>query len=916
MDSSKIRFLLFWCYSVLNASPGSTITVEDRLSIIKSIFYSKFWTTEVISRDIIIDNKIVTLRTDFEKVLQQYPSYDKEKSQNRSVFLFKVSKAMYTTLTCEFSDLIISTLYFFFECVSSCQNLKVNRVDSALEKDFTTLLKSRKKKCTNDFVIQFVGLKRFFVKMLYNLINFTRISVNLKSTDNSIIKYLMSINVFLNYLKHYYSGKSDDDDDDGRGKDVARVIDAKKTFTQMINLVERFRSKHCYDSNFFTFTKVIKEKINELPAKGDTFFGLVDKIFEPTLQKLKKSYTDELLVKTNSLGISRYATDMFDAKYILLEQIFEIDEFEFISFITVKWDKTTETWKSLREIYAEVETCGDLKTMFEYQVLVIEVIKELFYVQFIELYARDDRKKIHDLLGIFEEFVKCIVPKNYPTKLYTPIIKLKNAMHADLLCTVGFDADDKCDKGDKNADGKRVLSADTVNILHENTIIKTWDEVYTAREYVALSRSESMADLLKRVQELEHFGRFKETFELMAREWHALGEYRLHRLSDHERIGDNNAKFCHDISQLRRNLFVFQLQLYNIQTAIKRSVVNLKDDCVLKSVKDIYANVLILRTMYGDVDRAIERILLPMAVGLLNAAEKFRIHHVLALKQISLFTVNSLEYHQLTVCHCPENGLEIITGVLADGNVYVPLDQRDVLHIKHFWKFKSPIQKWIENATQQFRINKTTLAVYSKPMARFVPGETFDHYGAFNLTTFFLDGDRVLANDARRNLFLNEIDYQKFAVYLMRSVKWVLANVFAKVLYVLDAFFATEPGNEPELSEMVKAFRPFWEFSFPDFVNVYVRDIFNLFMAVLVNPEKRNPAALRSLADLCREDVVEQIDLFGAVWTDDEHDTQKSQWIMKDVQISFTEDLEHLINMFKFIDHTDVLIDIDFSSSL
>lgn len=193
----------------------------------------------------------------------------------------------------------------------------------------------------------------------------------------------------------------------------------------MINLVERFRCKHCYIENYYgnlislINNKITCSKLNDTP--NNSIFRLINK----SINNLKKLHDDpSYLINDIPFSVNKY-----DQKYMLFEDIFKINigPLFIISNLIVKWKNATK-WPTLGNVLEEVKSTNSLQNIFEYQVLLIEVIKRFFYIKYMKKELISSTVDIEKSLDEFDAFINEMIPKNYPINIYDPIKKFRNSL--------------------------------------------------------------------------------------------------------------------------------------------------------------------------------------------------------------------------------------------------------------------------------------------------------------------------------------------------------------------------------------------------------------------------------------------------------------------------------------------------------
>lgn len=189
MNFSNIYNFIFWCCYVS----------ANVLSIIRDIGLLSnhhFWLTNITNERIITDNQVratssVLLIVDSSNIVRC-----KNNPSKLLEIQYRASKALYTALKCKYSHLIIDLLQFFFESVSACQSLRANTANEVTAGP-ADRFSSENEKCLREIVRTFDDVKKSVARMIYNVINLTKLSANLRSIDQSLIKSLVFMNACL-----------------------------------------------------------------------------------------------------------------------------------------------------------------------------------------------------------------------------------------------------------------------------------------------------------------------------------------------------------------------------------------------------------------------------------------------------------------------------------------------------------------------------------------------------------------------------------------------------------------------------------------------------------------------------------------------------------------------------------------------
>jgi len=215
-------------------------------------FYNNvFWKSKILSEKIIIDNKSTTENyyDDLYKEIFTLSTNGDNLKLNR--IKIQIITSMYMNLKCKYSDLVISTYTYF---------LDLYNIYNPTEAENSNFTEQSLPKISANIIKIFSKLKMYIVKMIIDLIQFKKIHPNLRCTDDTLLKSLITINLFL----YHAIPKNEPDTPDTNSK-----INIKIVLAQMINLVERYSSKHCYIVSAYKFDEEIKDLNSKKQNLGD-----------------------------------------------------------------------------------------------------------------------------------------------------------------------------------------------------------------------------------------------------------------------------------------------------------------------------------------------------------------------------------------------------------------------------------------------------------------------------------------------------------------------------------------------------------------------------------------------------------------------------------------------------------------------
>jgi len=733
---------------------------------IKKISTQEFWIENIINQKIIIENKIIILKDALKVITDCNHSSELDLDIN---IVFKASKALYTAQKCKYSNLIIHAFRIFFESISSCQKLPTDN-----SKNNDKLLSNTNRIISlKNIIKRIVELKKYIAKFIYNIYHLMNLSSTLKSSDHTLIKSLLSINLYLDHIKIHIDQHKDDESE----LIVLHSIDVQKVIAQMINLVERFRCKHCYIENYYDSLrkKIICTKVD------DTANNSVHNLIEETLNNLENYYNDRTLYMIYLNYDILFSIDLYDQKYMLLEDIFNIfkDGSFTISDLVVEWKNATK-WPTLNNVMNEVKSTYNLQNIFEYQVLLIEVIKSIFYIKCMKKELVTSIDDIVTLLHEFDEFINTMIPKNYPTNMYYPINQFRNSLY-NLILTKSIS----------------VLSIFSVQQLRTILINTTWvlhNNCETSNIIITTIESLSMKELVSRIAGLENFKIFMNIFEELSYESNTLSNYDLQTVNTLKRIenDDNNIAICKYFSSLREKLLLFQMLIVGFQASNAQRKI---DDSVVKRAKAFIFEILMhIFQTYINHD-TIKKIILPLMIHF--KYNKKTNENLKILLQVLFLNINIIEHFELNNCDSAKYSIDVyynkIKDVLGTSDFQIfKHDERGIIQLNNlFWDSKESIMtNMIESNTNFFHKDSELSDIRSMVIDRLIQNAKFGSCSSsesghgVSEQLFLWDGSMESVESVYSVITRGVIDFQYLVALQCSIVKWFISQIIENILKV------------------------------------------------------------------------------------------------------------------------------------
>lgn len=878
--------LFYFLYETLSANDTAFLIYQ-----IKRISSDQFWKDNFMTQEIIIDNKRVLL----ERALKVITNFDYAKytgtyydniTQLNELDAFKASKALYTAQKCKYSNLVIDVLRTFFESISLCQKLII--IENSRK---NVQLSNKINKSLNQIIKRIVDLKKYIVKFIFNINILMTLTPTLRSTDHTLTKSLLSINVCLHHIKCYIVQHNND------ASGISSKIDVQKLIAQMINMVERFRCKYCYIRDYYYNSAGLGKKNIYDSLLDDINCNSVDSLVKNTLQGLNIYFDDMTLFKHFLVSDTVFDEEMYDPKHILLENIFEMVEYSFIPTLFVRWKNSTD-WLPLIEVYNDVSKSYDLQTMYEYQVFLVEVIKNIFYIKVVnkKIVSFDN---IREILVEFDEFMVQFIPKNYPTDLYDEMKKLRNSLYNDLQSTESLPA----------------LSNYSIELLYNISIITTLDKDSMPREIQLMSMNKlSMREFMDEIAALYKFKIFIDTFEELSYESNSLEDYSLQPEINNIKIieQNNNEKICYNLSLLRKNLTLFQTLILGFQHA-RIDFRNVDGSNIIWEAQTyVFDCVMHLYKTYINHQK-IRQIVLPLAIRF-NYARKNK-NDFKMLSQVTFLNVNIIEHFELNNCLSPEYSLNVkwynkkknhkTMNFLELGNVE--------LH-ELFWNDRKSIMSIIKSHSGDYYMeNEKKRNLHALAVNKFVPNLYLnDYFTRESYPALFLwDGSMKSIETVLNSVPRDIIDHQYLVRHQCCLIKWVISRVFTHFLDAIRIYFP-EKNKKAHLNDInttLDYLTQFEELPFPKFIKIHLRDMFAIFNHLLKVPTKENMDKYRSV-------IIDQLELSPQSFEDSTSSISGQRNIFKFTNIIIEKGIRLLRIVLKSSNDNELVSRVQFSSCM
>lgn len=858
-------FTLFCCHIVL-ANDEKYILITR----IKRIINEPIWKDNIIKQEIIVKNEVVIVKKALEVIIENSDCIEQPIPFDA---LINATSALYTALKCKYSNLIVDLFRVYFEVVSLC------RMFENTPKNYK--LSNKIKACINIIFKSTVELKKYIVKFIYNLYNLMSLTPILKFTDQTLIKSLLSINLFLCNLQIYYA----DHQNGGDMNSTFHEIDMKIIIAQIINLIERFRCKNCLIDDYYGLNILTKNKIKDLILDINNEKSL-DYYIGNMLKKFDIYYDDPTLYIFAEITTVFYV-EMYDPKNMLLKHIFD---YPFFKTLIVRW-KNCHCELELIKVYEEVAKSSDLQAIFDFQVLLIEVIRNIFHIKFIN----ENFISTKESLEALKMFINQIVPKNYPTSLYDSIKQLQILLLDHL----------------QPEKSPAALTVSSKKLLRNLSIITTLKDDFKTNDIEDSVKKLPMKDFIHKIVSCREYKIFADIFKELSFESNILGDYDLNRIHYTGKTTEqyDNQKPCKDLSLLRKNLLLFQMLMRGFQQVHDDSSNDFDIEIVRKAKSYIFDNLMHLYRTYMDQDE-IRRIVLPLLIRFKYTLKKIDDYKM--LPQVSIFYTNVIEKFELTNClvYVQEYNLDIYYEEVKQyqtRNLLMHESQIRISLYKSLWNDRKRIMNDLKLNTSEYHMKDEKRDVYSMIVNQFIPivDTNYVHTGLSDPILFpwngFMTYDETINSAISQGIF----DYQDLVRHQCFVMRWIISNI----LEIFLNFIINLTSLIEILENMKSHFIKFKYLPFPKSVKLHLRDIFHDFDSIFQDPSRKD-------IDKYKSNITEQLKLIRPSFDNYTTHSLKEQINIKFIDFILLNHVHFFKIFLKSINRSRIILDLSFSTCI
>jgi len=335
---------------------------------------------------------------------------------------------VYTALECKYSDTIVELLQTFFE-------INVYGINAPTEIQRSGIKVLTKKWLTSS-INHFNSIKVPIAKMIDNLFLYLERHAELQTSDHSLLKSLLSINLFLYHSIEDcpFIFRDEEANDNAFDEFIQNIRILNKSIIQIIGLVERFRNKRCvvrdpYKQNYFINQKLFNDNILITNTNN------INTLLNPSMTEL------HLFANNESDDYTNFESDKYDPAVLLFEKFLDYK----ISFLERVQLSFTGNESDLFTKYNDINRTYSIENILDYQYSLINVIADIFYAQIYNFVSQsastDDLEILQNLNENFKHIlVEELLPVSCSINVCNKILKayyffsqaLKNKDHSNL----------------------------------------------------------------------------------------------------------------------------------------------------------------------------------------------------------------------------------------------------------------------------------------------------------------------------------------------------------------------------------------------------------------------------------------------------------------------------------------------------
>ncbi|CAI6343504.1 unnamed protein product [Macrosiphum euphorbiae] len=627
----------------------------------------------------------------------------------------------------------------------------------------------------------FKNVKPYFAKAIFQLFYFNDLSQNLKSSDQTLLMSLLTINTFL-YNEDITPNYQRSSREYGKKKTLIYTNGVKQHFnklvTRLIYSLENFLCKNCMYSfedldhdnghhNIYRDT-ISDSTRNDINTQISQFMNVTYFMVLKQLNNLK--------LKNVEVDFEN-CSDMYDLQYMLLNKV--ISNISGIESLLMEFKMKTKINKV--ETIKDVENSYNIIKVLKYQIYLIEFIGSIFSAQ-IQYYATLNNKSfkyeteyvsvnLKKLIDSFIQYTDNLIPENYPPILLSFINVLKNALLTDL----------------NQSESNKVL------LLSEKTqqLLKSNSTIYTKKENVQLCLKVSLPDLIQNIIGFHHINSFKQTFEILLQEFSTPDDYYYYskQVDNHMEIKDSSnitqieTETCKILVEIREYLLLVW-SLIDIVNTNNYFTLPPSDNTDKKLLQEYltpsYGNIFqyMAHVYINTNDLRLQMILLPVLVHFKNTEwilyedTNQILKKMTIIQRTLILAVNSLQYYEVNNCQDVLINKNIVDRINTDLGKIENTDKIHNIHLQIF--FKTKISNYDNLKNRKYINDLIDRYTYTDIIQRmYMTDVQFSWYG-IRMSMFSLNQD----------VLQNIVDYQRILRFQTLILNFLVAKIYTQLEYI------------------------------------------------------------------------------------------------------------------------------------
>lgn len=451
----------------------------------------------------------------------------------------------YTALECKYSDAIVELLQSFFEINEYGINA-ARPIAEIGQKTQTPGVKKVIGKWLVSSINHFHGIKAPIARILDDLFSYSEQHAVLKTSDQSLLKSLLSINLFLYHSVNDGPFRNERQSDDVKSdsdfdKFIRNVRRLDRSIVRMIGSVERFRHRRCVVRDPYKNNYKVQKEIHDswTPLINDS------KNVAHLLRDSLKDLSDLSSVANNRESVDTNKAE-YDPKHLLLNDVLDHNS----SFLEKL--RARSNGDDLLTKYFEAKRTCDVADVLEFQYCLIDVIADVFYGRIYGIAtdggdAEDAKTVLEELDDNFDKFISNVLPSTCSVRACNGIIKSYYFFR----------------RVRKNDD--RVTRSETYRLLREKFKPDTQskESVYRIVQQEFAADDPGLGSMCRSLLTSVSNGSFARVFRLLAHEPHANGDFHVVQTFDDRPRPTRpiDANFVSNMVELQCALFTFRTMI-------------------------------------------------------------------------------------------------------------------------------------------------------------------------------------------------------------------------------------------------------------------------------------------------------------------------------------------------------------------